>query len=155
LLVTCFHRIVFKFIDLKWPVNLNFYHTVWRCDDKVYTYENLVNLVDRTDRTEIISLLLRLGSYYDFKILGLIFLNTRNSLLGGIWESGWDPRTRVKVQRTRSSRVMTQEETENLLKDCFNLKSCIPFYTCPHAPFYKETKRLLHSVNTLELKEYS
>jgi hypothetical protein len=40
-------------------------------------------------------------------------------------------------------------------KDCSCLKSCESFYTCPYAPFYRETKRLLHSDNTLELKEYS
>jgi hypothetical protein len=27
-------------------------------------------------------------------------------------------------------------------------------YTCPHAPFYRETKGLLHPENTLELNEY-
>jgi hypothetical protein len=42
---------------------------------------------------------------------------------------------------------MTQEETKNLLKDCLNLKSCESFYTCPHVPFYRETKGLLHSEN--------
>jgi hypothetical protein len=40
-------------------------------------------------------------------------------------------------------------------KNCSCLKSCESFYTCPHAPFYRETKGLLHSDNTLELKEYS
>jgi hypothetical protein len=40
-------------------------------------------------------------------------------------------------------------------KNCSYLKSCESPYTCPHAPFYKETKGLLHSDNTLELKEYS
>jgi hypothetical protein len=40
-------------------------------------------------------------------------------------------------------------------KDCSCLKSCESFYTCPHAPFYRETKGLLDSDNTLELKEYS
>jgi hypothetical protein len=40
-------------------------------------------------------------------------------------------------------------------KDYSCLKSCESFYTCPHAPFYRETKGLLHSDNTLELKEYS
>jgi hypothetical protein len=40
-------------------------------------------------------------------------------------------------------------------KDCLCLKSCESFYTCPHAPFYMETKGPLHSDNTLELKEYS
>jgi hypothetical protein len=76
-------------------------------------------------------------------------------MLGGIRKSGWDPRTRVILQWARSSRAMTQEKTKNLLQDCLSLKSCEPFYTCPHAPFYRETKGLLHSKNTLELKEYS
>jgi hypothetical protein len=40
-------------------------------------------------------------------------------------------------------------------KDCLSLKSCEPFYTCPRAPFYRETKGLLHSESTLESKEYS
>jgi hypothetical protein len=39
-------------------------------------------------------------------------------------------------------------------KNCSSLKSCESFYTCPHTPFYRETKGLLHSENTLELKEY-
>jgi hypothetical protein len=30
---------------------------------------------------------------------------------------------------------MTQEETKNLPKNCLSLKSCVSFYTCPHAPF--------------------
>jgi hypothetical protein len=50
---------------------------------------------------------------------------------------------------------MTQEETKNLLKDYFSLKSCEPLYTCPRASFYRETKEFLHYENTLELKEYS
>jgi hypothetical protein len=41
------------------------------------------------------------------------------------------------------------------LKDRSHLKSFESFYTCPHAPFYREMKGLLHSENTLELKEYS
>jgi hypothetical protein len=40
-------------------------------------------------------------------------------------------------------------------KDCSCLKSCEPFYMCPRAPFYRETKGLLHSENTLGSKEYS
>jgi hypothetical protein len=36
-----------------------------------------------------------------------------------------------------------------------HLKGCEPLYTCPRAPFYRETKGLLHSENTLESKEYS
>jgi hypothetical protein len=39
-------------------------------------------------------------------------------------------------------------------KVCTHLKSCEPLYTCPRAPFYRETKGLLHSENTLESKEY-
>jgi hypothetical protein len=40
-------------------------------------------------------------------------------------------------------------------KACTYLKSCEPLYTCPCAPFYRKTKGLLHSENTLESKEYS
>jgi hypothetical protein len=76
-------------------------------------------------------------------------------MLEGIRKSGWDPRTQEIVQCARSSRAMTEEKTKNLLKDCLSLKSREPFYTCPRAPFYRETKGLLHSENTLELEEYS
>jgi hypothetical protein len=40
-------------------------------------------------------------------------------------------------------------------RNCSCLKSCESSYTCPHTPFYRETKGLLHSDNTLELKDYS
>jgi hypothetical protein len=40
-------------------------------------------------------------------------------------------------------------------KACTRLKSYEPLYTCPCAPFYRKTKGLLHSENTLESKEYS
>jgi hypothetical protein len=40
-------------------------------------------------------------------------------------------------------------------KVCTRFKSCESLYTCPRAPFYRETKRLLHSEITLESKEYS
>jgi hypothetical protein len=40
-------------------------------------------------------------------------------------------------------------------KVCSCLKSCEPLYTCSCAPFYMETKGLLHSENTLESREYS
>jgi hypothetical protein len=49
---------------------------------------------------------------------------------------------------------MTQEETESP-KDCSHFKSYESLYTCPRAPFYRETKGLLHSESTLESKEYS
>jgi hypothetical protein len=38
--------------------------------------------------------------------------------------------------------------------NCSCLMSCESPYACPHAPFYRETKELLYSDNTLELKEY-
>jgi hypothetical protein len=39
--------------------------------------------------------------------------------------------------------------------DCSRLKSCEPLYMCHCAPFYRETKGLLHSKSTLESKKYS
>jgi hypothetical protein len=40
-------------------------------------------------------------------------------------------------------------------KACARLKSCESLYMCPRAPFYRETKGLLHFEITLESKEYS
>jgi hypothetical protein len=50
---------------------------------------------------------------------------------------------------------MKQKETEILPQVAQIPKDCESIYTCPRAPFYRETKGLLHSENTLELKEYS
>jgi hypothetical protein len=72
------------------------------------------------------------------------------------------PKIRMKPPNTsRRREVKTFKYTDDArgdkesLKDCSNLKSCESFYTCPRAPFYRETKGLLHSENTLEPKEYS
>jgi hypothetical protein len=40
-------------------------------------------------------------------------------------------------------------------KVCTHLKTCESLYTCPSTPFYRETKGLLYSENTLEYREYS
>jgi hypothetical protein len=48
-----------------------------------------------------------------------------------------------------------KQETEILPQVAQIPKDCESIYTCPRAPFHKETKGLLHSENTLELKEYS
>jgi hypothetical protein len=77
------------------------------------------------------------------------------SMLGGIQKSGRDPRTQEKGIQKRSEIQMTWEETKNLLKTAHASKVVNPLYTCPHAPFYRETNGLLHSECTLESKEYS
>jgi hypothetical protein len=58
-------------------------------------------------------------------------------------------RTNVQVRNT----ILERGDKESP-KDCSRLKSCESFYTCPRAPFYRETKGLLHSENDLESKEY-
>jgi hypothetical protein len=71
------------------------------------------------------------------------------------------PKIRMESPNTRESTIDTFKYSNDARgdkespKDCPSLKSCVPFYTCPRAPFYRETKGLLHSENTLELKEYS
>jgi hypothetical protein len=50
---------------------------------------------------------------------------------------------------------MTQEETKNLLKTAQALKVVSPLTRALAPPFYRETKRLLHSESTLEYKKYS
>jgi hypothetical protein len=62
---------------------------------------------------------------------------------------------REKEWLTRSCEVMKQKETEILPQVTQIPKNCESIYTCPRTPFYRETKGLLHSKNTLELKEYS
>jgi hypothetical protein len=80
-------------------------------------------------------------------------------IVGGIRRLGRDPRTQeynntectnVQVWNTIHERVDKESP-----KDCSRLKSCESLYTCPRTLFYKETKGLLHSENTLESKEYS
>jgi hypothetical protein len=39
--------------------------------------------------------------------------------------------------------------------DCTGSHKSESVYTCPCAPFYREMKGLLHSQNTLKLREYS
>jgi hypothetical protein len=69
-----------------------------------------------------------------------------------------NPRTQgYKNRRTIGSKVQSvkDEETKNVQKTALASKVVNPLYTCPRAPFYREKKRLLHSENTLESKEYS
>jgi hypothetical protein len=40
-------------------------------------------------------------------------------------------------------------------KVCSHLKSCESFYMSPQAPFYRETKELLHPEIAPESREYS
>jgi hypothetical protein len=58
------------------------------------------------------------------------------------------------TQTFKSEAQMTQEETKNPLKTAHASKVVNPF-TRALAPFYSETKRLLHFENALEYKEYS
>jgi hypothetical protein len=71
-------------------------------------------------------------------------------MLGGP-KIGFSPQT--QGSRTTFTRV-TKWDKESP-KAGTHLKSCESIYTCPHAPFYREMKGLLHSENTLEPKEYS
>jgi hypothetical protein len=64
-------------------------------------------------------------------------------------------------ERERDRTVNTFKDSGNTKGDQESPTSGTDFqsnesiYTCPHTPFYRETKGLLHSENTLALKEYS
>jgi hypothetical protein len=58
--------------------------------------------------------------------------------------------TNVQVKVTNDARGDKESP-----KEFSCIKSCESLYTCPRAPFYRETKGLLHFENTLESKEYS
>jgi hypothetical protein len=70
------------------------------------------------------------------------------------------PKIWIRPQNTRERSAQTFRNTYEVRgdkespKDCSRLKSCVSFYTCPRAPFYRETKGLLHSESTLESKKY-
>jgi hypothetical protein len=61
------------------------------------------------------------------------------------------PNTRIK---SKCMKVTKRGDAESP-KACTRLKSCESLYKCPCAPFYRETKRLLHSETTLESREYA
>jgi hypothetical protein len=56
--------------------------------------------------------------------------------------------------RNKCTKVMKRGDRESP-KACTRLKSCESLYTCPRAPFYRETKGLLHFEITLKSREYS
>jgi hypothetical protein len=70
-----------------------------------------------------------------------------------------DPRTRVRErEREFLARPNTQLECREAMilpADCTSSKKFESVYTWPRAPFYRETKGLLHTKNTLGLREYS
>jgi hypothetical protein len=57
--------------------------------------------------------------------------------------------------RVRSNVWKLRRGDKESPKDCTRLKRCEYLYTCPHTPFHRETKGLLHSENTLESRAYS
>jgi hypothetical protein len=85
----------------------------------------------------------------------LVFLAQASPLVGGC------PKIRKGSPNTEMHELRIHERSSLELnsiqeggdkespKDCSHLKSCVSFYTCPRAPFYRETKELLHSENTL------
>jgi hypothetical protein len=68
----------------------------------------------------------------------------------GVRKIGWNLRT----QESRTSARKLRPGDKESPKAYTHLKSYETLYTCPRAPFYKETKGLLHSENTLESKKY-
>jgi hypothetical protein len=76
---------------------------------------------------------------------------------GGVSKIGWGPRTKRVMNKIHEWERTSYERRgdKESPKACACLKSCEPLYTCPRAPFYRETKGLLHSDITLESKKYS
>jgi hypothetical protein len=62
---------------------------------------------------------------------------------------GWIPRTRESRKKARNSRKTGRQRISESLHSPQKLWI---LYTCPRAPFYRETKGLLHSESTLESK---
>jgi hypothetical protein len=94
-------------------------------------------------------------------LLGLLLWWHRELFFG--WNHGrrqcWGVRKSegVPEHESREGRCVIHERQwdKESPKVCTCLKSCEPLYISPCAPFYRETKGLLHSENTLESREYS
>jgi hypothetical protein len=74
-------------------------------------------------------------------IVSCFSAETRWAPMLGVQKIGWNPRT----QESRTSARKLQPGDKESPKACTHLKSCEALYTCPRAPFYKDTKGLLHS----------
>jgi hypothetical protein len=78
-------------------------------------------------------------------------------LLGGYPKNFDDsPNTRER-EREFLARSNTKSEHGVIVipsADCTSSQKSESVYTCPRAPFYREMKGLLHTENTLRLKEY-
>jgi hypothetical protein len=76
-------------------------------------------------------------------------------LLAGYPKNSDDsPNTRERVLNTIKHNVRAQRDCDSLCR-LHKLQKSESVYTCPHVPFYREMKGLLHSLNTLKLREYS
>jgi hypothetical protein len=58
----------------------------------------------------------------------------------GVRKIGGNPRTPEHKNNEIQRAIRERQRDKESPKDCSRLKSCEPFYTCPCAPFYKETK---------------
>jgi hypothetical protein len=97
------------------------------------------------------------GGLHDLKSRRKAYTSSiKSKFLVGDSRIGWNPQTYVRrnsrIYTRRNPRTRRQEISESLTS---SFKSGESLYTCPCAPFYRETKRLLHSENTLESREYS
>jgi hypothetical protein len=70
----------------------------------------------------------------------------------GIRKSDGVPEHKISEQAHVSHE---ERRGQTISESLYSLKSCESLYTCPCAPFYRETKGLLHSETTLESREYS
>jgi hypothetical protein len=77
--------------------------------------------------------------------------------VGGLPEKfGWIPEHAWEREfLARSGTQLECEETAIPSADCTSSKKSASVHTCPCAPFYREMKGLLHTDNTLSLREYS
>jgi hypothetical protein len=77
-------------------------------------------------------------------------------MLGGYPKNSDDsPNTREREFLARSTTQLECGETVIPSADCTSSKKSESDFTCPRAPFYREVKGLLHTENTLNLREYS
>jgi hypothetical protein len=99
--------------------------------------------------------LLVAGLFWEKSTAGWWLINQTNraSCWGVTRKIRMIPLTREREFLTRSNTKWERRETVIPSADCTSSKKSESVYTCPRAPFYREMKGLLHTKNTLNLRD--
>jgi hypothetical protein len=124
--------LVSGFSDADWAADIHDRRST--CGFAIFYGPNIISWSARKQPT-----ISRSSTEAEYKSFGIV--------LGGVRKSDGVPKHEIPEQAHVSHEERRDKESP---KACTCLKSRESLYTCPRAPFYRETKGLLHSETTLE-----